>query len=89
MGLTWWDGGSGSGALGLLIWAQTPHAVLDKATIIRWVLWLLVGFFGIFPGIVAYMVWLERRSPPAFRTGSAPTGLDRWVFCSRSLMLSS
>jgi NADH-quinone oxidoreductase subunit H len=26
----------------------------------RWLAWLLIGFFGVFPGIVAYMVWLER-----------------------------
>ena len=51
---------------------------------LRWAAWLLLGFFGVFPGIVAYMVWLERRWPPGSRTGSAPTAWARWGSCSRS-----
>ena len=72
MGLTWSGGGSGAGTLGLLIWAQSPYVVLDMSTYIRWFLWLLVGFFGVFPGIVAYMVWLERKAAARFQDRIGP-----------------
>ena len=35
-------------------------------------LWLLVGFFGVFPGIVAYMVWLERKVAARFQDRIGP-----------------
>ena len=41
-------------------------------TWIRWALWLLVGFFGVFPGIVAYMVWLERKVAARFQDRIGP-----------------
>jgi len=72
VGLTWSGGGTGAGALGLLIWAQSPYVVLDTSTYIRWFLWLLVGFFGVFPGIVAYMVWLERKAAARFQDRIGP-----------------
>ena len=35
-------------------------------------LWLAVGFFGVFPGIVAYMVWLERKVAARFQDRIGP-----------------
>ena len=45
---------------------------LGTWTYIRWALWLLVGFFGVFPGIVAYMVWLERKVAARFQDRIGP-----------------
>ncbi len=67
MGLTWYPL-----AAGLPFWAQQQLVELDTTTVIRWVLWLLVGFFGIFPGIVAYMVWLERKVAARFQDRIGP-----------------
>jgi len=67
VGLTWYPLGAG-----LPFWAQQQLVELDTTTVIRWVLWLLVGFFGIFPGIVAYMVWLERKVAARFQDRIGP-----------------
>lgn len=55
-----------------LIWAQQQLVELTTWVWIRWALWLLVGFFGVFPGIVAYMVWAERKVAARFQDRIGP-----------------
>ena len=52
--------------------AQEQLVDLNFSTGVRWALWLLVGFFGVFPGIVAYMVWLERKVAARFQDRIGP-----------------
>lgn len=52
--------------------AQAHHVDLNRTTALVWALWLLVGFAGIFPGIVAYMVWLERKVAARFQDRIGP-----------------
>lgn len=54
-----------------IVWAQHPID-LTFYTWLRWVLWLALGFFGIFPGIVAYMVWAERKVAARFQDRIGP-----------------
>ena len=61
----WWDSA-------VLAQSQSPLVELGWGTTIRWALWLLVGFFGVFPGIVAYMVWLERKVAARFQDRIGP-----------------
>ncbi|WP_250846805.1 NADH-quinone oxidoreductase subunit NuoH [Aquisphaera insulae] len=69
MGLTWLC--AGAWAVPTLL-SQQPLVELSFFTKVRWVLWLLVGFFGVFPGIVAYMVWLERKVAARFQDRIGP-----------------
>jgi NADH-quinone oxidoreductase subunit H len=56
----------------LPVLAQDSQVELGTGTTIRFLLWLFVGFFGVFPGIVAYMVWLERKVAARFQDRIGP-----------------
>ena len=51
---------------------QTSLVALDNYTLVKWALWLVVGFFGVFPGVVAYMVWGERKAAARFQDRIGP-----------------
>src|SRR3954466_1341553 len=51
---------------------QPPLVELSRFTLFKWFLWLAVGFFGVFPGIVAYMVWAERKVAARFQDRIGP-----------------
>ena len=54
------------------VWGQSPYVELSWFTYSVWAAWLLVGFFGVFPGIVAYMVWGERKVAARFQDRIGP-----------------
>jgi NADH-quinone oxidoreductase subunit H len=45
---------------------------IDLNQWIVWAVWLLVGFAGVYPGIVAYMVWAERKVAARFQDRIGP-----------------
>ena len=56
---------------GSIVWAQ-QQIQLETSTGLRGLLWLALVFFGIFPGIVAYMVWAERKVAARFQDRIGP-----------------
>jgi NADH-quinone oxidoreductase subunit H len=54
----------------LVLWAQ--QAPLREIPWLRWLAWLILGFFGIFPGIVAYLVLAERKIAGRFQDRIGP-----------------
>lgn len=58
--------------LQLPVFAQEQFVEVTFWTWVRWALWLAVGFLGVFPGIVAYMVWLERKVAARFQDRIGP-----------------
>jgi NADH-quinone oxidoreductase subunit H len=56
----------------LLLAQQSEIPELDVWVLIKWVLVLAIVFFGIFPGIVAYMVWAERKVAARFQDRIGP-----------------
>jgi NADH-quinone oxidoreductase subunit H len=53
-------------------WAESIFLGLPTRQWIIWLLWLALGFFGLFPGIVAYMVWAERKVAGRFQDRIGP-----------------
>ena len=53
-----------------MVWAQQSE--LDSIPWLKWIIVLGVVFFGIFPGIVAYMVWGERKAAARFQDRIGP-----------------
>ena len=57
------------------VWAQATqsiHVDMTTWTLAKWAAWLLLGFVGIFPGIVAYLVWAERKVAARFQDRIGP-----------------
>jgi NADH-quinone oxidoreductase subunit H len=54
------------------LFAQSQSVELGWGTGIRWALWLAIGFPVVFPLIVAYMVWLERKVAARFQDRIGP-----------------
>ena len=54
----------------MLLWAQRPE--VESIPWLRWIIVIAVVFFGIFPGIVAYMVLAERKIAGRFQDRIGP-----------------
>lgn len=51
------------------LWAQ---ALVEPIPWLPWLAWLLIGFGATFPGVVAYMVWAERKVAARFQDRIGP-----------------
>ena len=55
-----------------LAWLDQPLWLGISRQMWIWIGWLALGFFGAFPGIVAYMVWAERKVAARFQDRIGP-----------------
>ena len=53
-------------------WLNEPYMLGISRQFVIWIAWLALGFFGAFPGIVAYMVWAERKVAARFQDRIGP-----------------
>lgn len=58
------------GGLEALVWGQ--YYAPSDIPWIPWILWLALVFFGALPGVVAYMVWAERKVAGRFQDRIGP-----------------
>jgi NADH-quinone oxidoreductase subunit H len=60
------------GGLGPILAQMGGAPAISGRQWLAWAAWLLVGFFAVFPGIVAYIVWAERKVAGRFQDRIGP-----------------
>jgi NADH-quinone oxidoreductase subunit H len=55
-----------------LLWAQGTAIAEQPKSWLQMAAWIIVAFFGAFPGIVAYLVWAERKVAARFQDRIGP-----------------